>query len=90
MAEVGPLRRHMIEDITIRNLSPATQQCYIYAVCQIQPPLKWPLTEPIGTGGCACLPAVSHRAAAVVDRNSVSPRISSGEPLGQTDNRRAF
>jgi hypothetical protein len=26
MAEVSPLRRRMIEDMTIRNLSPATQQ----------------------------------------------------------------
>jgi integrase/recombinase XerD len=32
MAEVSPLRRRMIEDMTIRNLSPATQQSYIYAV----------------------------------------------------------
>jgi Phage integrase, N-terminal SAM-like domain len=34
MAEVGPLRRRMIEDITIRNLSPATQQSYLYAVAK--------------------------------------------------------
>ena len=26
MAEISPLRRRMIEDMTIRNLSPATQQ----------------------------------------------------------------
>jgi integrase/recombinase XerD len=32
MAEVSPLRRRMIEDMTIRNLSPATQQSYTYAV----------------------------------------------------------
>jgi len=25
MAEISPLRRHMIEDMTVRNLSPATQ-----------------------------------------------------------------
>ena len=31
MAEMSPLRRRMIEDMTIRNLSPATQQSYIYA-----------------------------------------------------------
>src|SRR5271157_2512169 len=32
MAEMSPLRRRMIEDMTIRNLSPATQQSYLYAV----------------------------------------------------------
>jgi integrase/recombinase XerD len=28
MVEASPLRRRMIEDMTIRNLSPATQQSY--------------------------------------------------------------
>ena len=32
MAEISPLRRRMIEDMTVRNLSPATQQSYISAV----------------------------------------------------------
>ena len=32
MAELSPLRRHMIEDMTIRNASPATQRSYISAV----------------------------------------------------------
>jgi len=32
MAELSPLRRRMIEDMTVRNLSPATQQSYVYAV----------------------------------------------------------
>ncbi len=32
MAEISPLRRRMIEDMTVRNLSPATQQSYLDAV----------------------------------------------------------
>ena len=32
MAEISPLRRRMIEDMTVRNLSPATQQAYLNAV----------------------------------------------------------
>src|SRR5271163_494944 len=32
MAEINPLRRQMIEDMTVRNLSPATQQSYLSAV----------------------------------------------------------
>jgi integrase/recombinase XerD len=32
MAEMSPLRRRMIEDMTVRNLSPATQRSYLHAV----------------------------------------------------------
>ena len=32
MAEMSPLRRRMIEDMAVRNLSPATQRSYLYAV----------------------------------------------------------
>jgi len=32
MADLSPLRRRMIEDITVRNLSPATQRSYLSAV----------------------------------------------------------
>jgi len=32
MGEMSPLRRRMIEDMTVRNLAPATQQSYLYAV----------------------------------------------------------
>ena len=32
MAELSPPRRRMIEDMTVRNLSPATQQSYLHAV----------------------------------------------------------
>jgi site-specific recombinase XerD len=34
MAEMSPLRRRMIEDMTVRNLSPATQRSYVYAVAK--------------------------------------------------------
>ena len=34
MTEISPLRRRMIEDMTVRNLSPSTQQSYIYAVAK--------------------------------------------------------
>jgi integrase/recombinase XerD len=34
MADISPLRRRMIDDMMIRNLSPATQQSYIYAVAK--------------------------------------------------------
>ena len=34
MATMSPLRRRMIEDMTIRNLSRSTQQSYIYAVAK--------------------------------------------------------
>ncbi len=35
MAELSPLRRRMVEDMTIRNLSPATQRSYISAVSKL-------------------------------------------------------
>jgi len=31
LAEISPLRRRMIEDMTVRNLSPATQHSYLNA-----------------------------------------------------------
>jgi integrase/recombinase XerD len=34
MAELNPLRRRMIEDMQVRNLSPATQRCYVHAVAK--------------------------------------------------------
>src|SRR5205807_6913931 len=34
MAEISPLRRRMIEDMKVRNLSPATQRCYVHAVAK--------------------------------------------------------
>ena len=37
MAELSLLRRRMIEDMTIRNMSPATQRSYVSAVSKVQP-----------------------------------------------------
>src|SRR5690242_20423892 len=34
MAQMTLLRRRMIDDMTVRNLSPATQQSYVYAVAK--------------------------------------------------------
>ena len=34
MAQMSPLRRRMIEDMTVRNLSPATQRSYVHAVAK--------------------------------------------------------
>jgi integrase/recombinase XerD len=34
MATMSPLRRRMIEDMTVRNLSPATQRSYLHAVAK--------------------------------------------------------
>ena len=41
MAEMNPLRRWMIEDMTIRNLSPATQRSYLYAVSRFSRRIGW-------------------------------------------------
>jgi hypothetical protein len=32
MVEISPLRRRMIEDMTVRNLSPAIRRSYLHAV----------------------------------------------------------
>ncbi len=34
MTDMSPLRRRMIEDMTVRNLSPATQRSYVHAVAK--------------------------------------------------------
>ncbi|WP_024510045.1 phage integrase N-terminal SAM-like domain-containing protein [Bradyrhizobium sp. ARR65] len=34
MAGTKPLRQRMIEDMTVRDLSPSTQQSYIYAIAK--------------------------------------------------------
>jgi integrase/recombinase XerD len=34
MAELSPLRRRMIEDMSVRNLAPTTQQSYLHHVAK--------------------------------------------------------
>jgi integrase len=34
MVEMKPLRRRMVEDMKVRNLSPVTQRCYVHAVAK--------------------------------------------------------
>ena len=54
MAEMSPLRRRMIEDMTVRNLSPATQRSYVHAVAKFgrswrrPTSLIWRTCEPSG------------------------------------------
>jgi hypothetical protein len=52
MAEISPLRRRMIEDMTVRNLSPATQQSHLNAVSKFSryfgrsPVWAWKMSTP--------------------------------------------
>ena len=66
MAEMSPLRRRMIEDMTVRNLSPATQRSYLSCGREVQP-LFWPLAGSAGSGGRPRLPGASG-----VDRHFVA------------------
>jgi site-specific recombinase XerD len=45
MAEMSPLRRRMLEDMTIRNLSPTTQQSYVHQVAKFSRHFGRPLRE---------------------------------------------
>ena len=57
---VSPLRRRMIEDMTIRKLAPKTQASYIRAVGEPDPArLPWPFSGPGERGGLAALSTAS-------------------------------
>src|SRR5438045_4345815 len=81
MAEISPLRRRMIGDMMIRNLSPATQQSYLYAVAKFSRHFG----QPAWAGGGAGLPAALDCAAAIVgayQSSSVRPAIFLRRHLG--------
>jgi len=81
MAAMSPLRRRMIEDMTIRNLSRSTQQSYIYAVAKhlkeaqagVRPPAQIPIADVLGLYGHDVAPTHSRpretaqRIAALID-----------------------
>jgi hypothetical protein len=45
MAQMTALRRRMIDDMTVHNLSPATQQSYVYAVAKFSRFFTRPLSR---------------------------------------------
>ena len=53
MGTMSPLRRRMIEDMRIRNLSPARRQSYIHAVAKFSDILAG---RPIGLDWKTCAP----------------------------------
>ena len=72
MAEMSPLRRRMIEDMTVRNLSPATQRSYVHAVAKFsryfgRSPDRLDLED------VRAYPGPSRRAAASPGRRSTRP-----------------
>jgi hypothetical protein len=83
MAELNPLRRRMIEDMKVRNLSPVTRRCYVRAVAKfaqddigdLQPHhLRYP--EPGGVGGHQRRPVLRFGTAARNCTTSSAVRIA--------------
>jgi integrase/recombinase XerD len=70
MAEISSLRRRMIEHMTVRNLSPATQQSYLNAISKfsryfgrspdrLNSAVILGMTFPAGSGLGRTLPAIA-------------------------------
>ena len=51
MAGMTPMRRRMIEDMSMRNLSPVTQRCYLHAVTGFSRHFNW-IESPSIAAGC--------------------------------------
>jgi hypothetical protein len=65
MAEISPLRRRMIEDMTVRNLSPGDTAILHLRGRQVQPSL-WSFAQSAGSRGCPRVSSASDCAAAFV------------------------
>lgn len=65
MATTSPFRRCMIEDMTIRNLAPATQQSYMRAVAKFTGSLPTPQILPTSGGVGGPMPQFSDGASVV-------------------------
>ena len=57
MAEINSLRRRIIEDMSVRNLSPATSDPTSHSL-EVQL-VFWPFPGSSGIGGCPRLPSAS-------------------------------
>ena len=66
-AAVSPLRRRMIDDMSLRNLSPATQQSYPLRCCEVQPKSR-PIARSARYRGRACIPGLPRIAGHLLAR----------------------
>src|SRR5262249_34134450 len=87
MATMSPLRRRMIEDMTIRNLSRSTQQSYIYAVAKFSRHFNCP-PDRLGMEDVRALPAASGPAEVLMSHTNqiaCALRFFYGITLGQKE-----
>jgi integrase/recombinase XerD len=87
MATMSPLRQRMIEDMTVRNLSPATQQSYIYAVAKFSRHFSAPPTRlgPEQVRAYQLHLIGQKRSRSHVNQVACALRFLYGVTLGQTD-----
>ncbi|SFK26803.1 hypothetical protein SAMN05216525_1739 [Bradyrhizobium sp. Gha] len=58
MAEISPLRRRMIDDMTVRNLPSSTQRSLAQRCSEVEPTFR-SFSGPLRPGGYPCLPGSS-------------------------------